>query len=833
MEKEKIIHDMSFESLMEDRFGRYAKYIILDRALPDVRDGLKPVQRRILYAMAVDGNIPSKPYRKSAKTVGLVIGNYHPHGDSSVYEAMVRMSQPWKNNHMLVDMQGNNGSIDDDPAAAMRYTEARLSPYGLELTVGLNEDTVDFIDNFDDTQLEPTVLPGWLPNLLVNGATGIAAGYATNIPPHNIDEIIDALILRINQPTCDVDDILEVCSGPDFPTGGIIINKDEIKNYFIHGKGKLMLRATMSVVTKKNLQQIIISEIPYEVIKSNMVRKIDDLCANKSLEGFLDVRDESDRNGLRIVVDVKADADIEIMKALLYKHTDAQVYYSVNLVGIDQRQPKQMGMIQVLDSILAHHREVIVRQSKYRIHKLQTRIHIVEGLIKAISILDEVIALIRASNNKSDAKDALKEAYDFSEEQAEAIVSLRLYRLTNTDIVALKEEFALGVNQIEYYQSLLDSPALLNSVLIEKLRELKTTFHQKRRSVIKGEVKEVVIEKTQLMSNERVWISVSEDGYIKRVSLRSLNASTGPSGYKENDRPIGESECDLLDTLVLVLSDGYYAYVPIYEMSESKYKDIGEHFSSIVKHDANVKVIAGFIIHDFNNPASIVLISKNGFIKQTSLNDFQLTRFTKTSMAMKVDKNDEVVAAFAIQQQHEVALLSKEGYMVQYDIAQIPSSSTKSKGVKAMNLSKNDEIVDGIALNEHDEFILIMTHQHTLKRIRIHDVRQGNRPYKGDKIAKTVKSNPANMVVAFSGGSSSYVQVVNHEHTTLWFKDVPIKTKESTFSKAPIEQSFKAIKGLEVIDSVLFDDQKTQEVIKEEELEDNNEHVELLQFEIN
>lgn len=830
MEHEKIINDMSFEALMEDRFSRYAKYIILDRALPDVRDGLKPVQRRILYAMAVDGNVPSKPYRKSAKTVGLVIGNYHPHGDSSVYDAMVRMSQNWKNNHMLVDMQGNNGSIDDDPAAAMRYTEARLSNYGLELTLGLNENTVDFVDNFDDTQQEPTVLPGWLPNLLVNGATGIAAGYATNIPPHNIDEIIDALMLRINNPTCDVDDILEVCYGPDFPTGGIIINKQEIKNYFTTGKGKLMLRATMSELKKKTMQQIIITEIPYEVIKSNLVRKIDDLCANKNLDGFLDVRDESDRNGLKIVVDIKADADIEVMKALIYKHTDAQVYYNVNLVGIDHRQPKQMGIIQVLDSILEHHREVMIRQSEFRIDKLQTRIHIVEGLIKAVSILDEVIALIRASLNKADAKVALMEAYDFSEEQAEAIVSLRLYRLTNTDIVALREEFAQGVNQIEYYQSLLDSPALLNSVIVEKLRELKSTFHQDRRSRIKDEVKEMVIEKTQLMSNERIWISVSEDGYIKRVSLRSVNASSGPSGYKENDRPIGESECDLLDTLVLVLSDGYYAYVPMYEMSESKYKDIGEHFSSIIKHDANVKVVAGFIVHDFESAVSIMLVSKQGFIKQTMLDQFQLTRFSRTSLAMKLDDADEVISAFSVSHNAPITILTKEGFMVKYDSDQVPTSSTKSKGVKAMNLSKKDEIVDAIMPAEGDEFVIIMTQQNTLKRIRLNEIKTGNRPFKGDRIAKLVKSNPAEMVACFSGTSFSHVDVINHEHTTLWFKDVPIKSKESTFSKGPIEQAFKVIKGLEVIDSIEHPPVEMEDDSNEEDYKD--EHIELMQFEI-
>ncbi len=835
MEKENFVMDMSFEDLMEDRFGRYAKYIILDRALPDVRDGLKPVQRRILYAMAHDGNIPTKAYRKSAKTVGLVIGNYHPHGDSSVYDAMVRMSQHWKNNHILVDMQGNNGSIDDDPAAAMRYTEARLSDYGYKLVEGMDENTVDFTNNFDDSELEPTVLPSPLPNLLVNGATGIAAGYATNMPPHNLGEIIDALILRINYPHTTLEEIMDVLPGPDFPTGGLAINKQEMINYFTTGKGKVMIRAKIETISKKTSQQLVIHEIPYEVIKSNLVRKIDDLCINKDLDGFIEVRDESDRNGMKIVVEIKPDADAQVMKALLYRHTDAQVYYNVNLVSIVNRAPKQLGMMEMLDAIVAHQKEVLTRQSQYRIDKLQKRIHVVEGLIKAISVLDEVIALIRASSNKADAKLALMEAFNFSDEQAEAIVSLRLYRLTNTDIVALREEFALGINQMDYYQSLLDSSTLLNSVIIENYRGLKEKYSQQRKSVLLDEVDEITIEKTQLLANERVWISVSEDGYIKRVSLRSLNASAGASGYKDNDRPIGESECDLLDTLLLILSDGHYAYIPIYDMSEAKYKDIGEHFSSIVKHDTNVKVIGAFVVNDFNTNISIMTVTKKGFIKQSMVKDFELTRYSKTSLAMILSKGDDVVATFSVIGNEDVALLSKQGFMVVYDNNQVPLSSLKAKGVKAINLTPKDEIVDGVLLNESDEYVLITTHQYTCKRLKISDLRSGNRPYKGDRIAKVVISNPAYMVSLFAGTSSSVIDVVNHEANHLWFKDVPIKSKETTFSTGPIEQAFVCIKGIDVLDYV--ETKKTTKSIPPQEIEDdeseNDDHVELIQFDLN
>lgn len=836
MSKEHFLVDMPFEQLIEDRFGKYAKYIILDRALPDVRDGLKPVQRRILYAMAIDGNVPSKPYRKSAKTVGLVIGNYHPHGDSSVYDAMVRMSQPWKNNHILVDMQGNNGSIDDDPAAAMRYTEARLSDYGYTLVSAIDENTVDFIDNFDDSDIEPTVLPGWIPNLLVNGATGIAAGYATNMPPHNLNEVLDALIMRLHYPDASLDQIMEVLPGPDFPTGGLAINKEEMRNYFESGKGKITLRAKVESISKKTYQQLIITEIPYEVIKSNLVRKIDELCESKTMEGFVDVRDESDRNGLKIVIDIKADADIEIMKALLFKHTDAQVYYNVNMVAILKRAPKQLSLLELLDGILAHQKEVLLRQSKSRIDKLQKRIHVVEGLIKAISVLDEVIALIRASKNKADAKEALIDTFVFSEEQAEAIVSLRLYRLTNTDIVALKEEFALGVNQIDYYQSLLDSSSLLDSVIIEHYKEIKEKYGKDRLTTLVDEVSEVTIEKTQLMVNERVWISVSEDGYIKRVSLRSVMASSGDSGYKENDRPIGESECDLLDTLILILSDGSYAYVPIYEMSEAKYKDIGEHFSSIVKHESNVKVIGGFVVHDFDTNIAIMTVTKKGFIKQSMVKDFQLTRYTKTSMAMKLAKGDEIVATFSVSDNQNIALLSKQGFMVVYLQDQVPVSSLKAKGVKAMNLATKDSIVDGILLHDNDEYVLLTTHQQTLKRIKISELRSGNRPYKGDRIAKLVKSNPAYMVSCFSGTSSSVIDVINGEKAKLWFKDVPIKSKDTTFASSPLEKEFVCIKGIDVLDYVQAPSKKPTQTPpssnQQEQEQDDSKHVELMQFEL-
>ena len=513
------------EEIMGERFGRYSKYIIQERALPDARDGLKPVQRRILYAMFHDGNTFDHQHRKSAKTVGLVIGNYHPHGDSSVYDAMVRMSQDWKIRMPLIDMHGNNGSIDDDPAAAMRYTEARLAKIAGTMLEDIDKDTVLFAPNFDDTENEPTVLPARFPVLLVNGATGIAAGYATNIPPHNLSEVIDAAILRMQRPKCTLEELMEILPGPDFPTGGIVMGKKGIVDAFTTGKGRIVIRARTEIVTGKTCNQIVIREIPYEVIKSSMVRKMDDIRLSREIEGIMDIRDETDRTGLRIVIDVKKDVDPNIILNYFYKNTDLQIYYSYNMVSIVNKRPVQMGLIGMLDAFIAHREEVVLRRSRYLYNKMEERCHILEGLMKAVSIMDEVIAVIRQSKDKGDAKRNLMDSFQFSETQAEAIVTLRLYRLTSTDIVALREEFAQLVNEMEMLRTILESETVLKSVLIKELKEIKKEYADPRRSEIQEEVEEIVIDKTAMIPNERVMITVSRDGYVKRVSLRSYSAS--------------------------------------------------------------------------------------------------------------------------------------------------------------------------------------------------------------------------------------------------------------------------------------------------------------------
>ena len=579
--KEEIIENFLNETLddiMSDRFGSYSKYIIQERALPDARDGLKPVQRRILYSMYIDGNTYEKPHRKSAKTVGSVMGTFHPHGDSSIYEAMVRMSQDWKINLPLIDMHGNNGSIDDDPPAAMRYTEARLAKNANLLLDDNDYDSVAMTNNYDDTHLEPTVLPARYPLLLVNGSTGIASGYATNIAPHNFNEVVNATIHRLQNPDCSLDELMEYIKGPDFPTGGIVQGKKQIREIFETGKGKVVVRSKCEIVEGKTGSSIIVSEIPYEVIKSQLVKKISDISLSKQIDGIVDVADESGRDGLRIVIECKKDANCEQILNYLYKNTDLQINYSYNNVAIVNHKPVLMSLPAALDAFIEHRRDVVLNRSRYLRDKKQARLHIIEGLIKAISILDDVIALIRKSKDKKDAKERLKQAFLFTEEQAEAIVSLRLYRLSSTDITILREENKTLVKEISELNAILSSKEVLDSVLVNELKEVNELQVCERRSRIEDEVEEIVVDKMAMIPNEACYISISRDGYLKRFSERAFNANanTIPS-VKEGDALLGIKSCDTLDTLLLFSSRGNYAYVPIYRIDECKFKDIGKH----------------------------------------------------------------------------------------------------------------------------------------------------------------------------------------------------------------------------------------------------------------
>ncbi len=737
------------EDVIGDRFGRYSKYIIQDRALPDARDGLKPVQRRILFAMHTEGNTAEKGFRKSAKTVGNVIGNYHPHGDSSVYDAMVRMSQYWKLRNELVEMHGNNGSLDGDPPAAMRYTEARLSKISSELLRDIEKKTVEFASNFDDTSTEPTVLPASFPNLLVNGSTGISAGYATEIPPHNLAEVIDACIIRIENPACTIDDLMKAIKGPDFPTGGIIQGIDGIKKAYATGKGKIIIRAKTDIETQKGgKKQIVITEIPYEINKANLVKKIDDVRVDRKLDGITEVRDESDRTGLRIVVEIKKEADIELVLNYLYKNTDLQVAYNFNMVAINKRRPEQMSLPSLLDAYIDHRKDVVVKRSEYELAKAKARAHIVEGLIKALSVLDQVIACIRASIDKKDARENLMKAFDFTELQAEAIVTLQLYRLTNTDITALQSEASELRKFIADLEDILMDSNRLFSVIIQELKLVKKQFKENRRSVIEDEIIEIKISQEQLISSEDVIVTVTKEGYIKRTSLRSYGASNGSEfGVKEGDRMIELLEINTTNTLLLFTDKGNYLYCPVYQLPDIRWKDAGHHINTIIPIEKDEQIIRAIAVTDFEQPLFLTFVTMNGLIKRSELGQYRAQRISKPLGAINLKNNDRVCDVFVTDGFHYIMLASSEGYGLVFFEEEVPVVGAKAAGVIGMKLKEGDHVIGAVPVKTlTGNNLAIVTQRSSLKKIRLTEFEVASRAKRGVVMLRDLKTNPHQLV---------------------------------------------------------------------------------------
>ena len=780
--EEHILHD-NLEDIMSDRFARYSKYIIQERALPDARDGLKPVQRRILYAMYEDGNTFNKPYRKSAKTVGNVIGNYHPHGDSSVYEAMVRLSQNWKITNPLVDMQGNNGSIDDDPAAAMRYTEARLSEISSYLLEDIDKDTVEWAPNFSDEKLEPTVLPARYPNLLTNGITGIASGYATNIPPHNLNEVVDACIYRIQHANCTLEELMQFVKGPDFPTGGIVMGLDGIKQAFQTGRGKVMVRSKVRIEQTRTIQQIVIYEIPYDVVKSQMVKKIDEIRLNKKIDGLLDVRDESDRTGLRVVIDVKKDIDTEQILNYLYKNTDLQVSYNYNMIAIVDKAPVQMSLADSLDAFIKHREDVVLKRSKFDYEQKSKRAHIVDGLIRAVSIMDEIIHLIRQSKNKADAKKNLIERFDFSEQQAEAIVTMRLYRLTNTDVKELKQEQSLLKKEMKRLHAILTDVNTLHQVLIEELEEINAKIHTPRLSEIQAKVQEIVIDKRAMVADEMVMVPITRDGYIKKVSMRSYNASnTDPTGMKDSDSVLAYGSCSTLDTLLFFTNRGTYGYLPVYEIEEGKWKDLGSHLGNYIKMDSNEKIIQAYFLRSFNPNVQVIMASQFGMIKRSRLSDFEVSRNNKSMVCMKIGSMDQVVSVtLSYSPEDSIAVVSQQGYALQYSAQEVAMMTLRTKGVKAMNLGKEDCIAD-VTILQADKQVLLVGDKAQMKRLKVEEIAQLKRPAKGNRLYKWVKSNPVYVKSIYVVEANQGFDLMSEDPIHFEAKDISLMNASATFS---------------------------------------------------
>lgn len=760
-----IIQDLSLEDVIGDRFGRYSKYIIQERALPDVRDGLKPVQRRILFAMYSSGNTYDKNFRKSAKTVGDVIGQYHPHGDSSVYDAMVRLSQDWKLRHVLIEMHGNNGSIDNDPPAAMRYTEAKLSQLSEELVRDINKETVSFIPNYDDTTLEPMVLPARFPNLLVNGSTGISAGYATDIPPHNLGEVIQATLKYIDNPNISVNQLMKYIKGPDFPTGGIIQGIDGIKKAYETGKGKIVVRSKVEEEALRNgRKQLIVTEIPYEVNKSSLVKRIDELRADKKVDGIIEVRDETDRTGLRIAIELKKDVNSESIKNYLYKNSDLQITYNFNMVAISDGCPKLMGLREIIDSYLNHQIEVVANRTKYDLNHAEKRMHIVEGLMKALSILDEVIALIRHSKNKKDAKDNLVKEFDFTEAQAEAIVMLQLYRLTNTDIVALEEEHEELQKLIEAYRNILDNHDALLNVIKKELTEIRKRFKTSRLSSIEAEISEIKIDKEVIVPSEEVVLSVTRHGYIKRTSTRSFNASgVTEVGLKEGDSLLKYQTVNTQDTALVFTNKGRYLFIPIHKIADVRWKELGQHVSQIVPLEENERIIDVFNEKTFDGKAFYIIATRNGMIKKSNQSLFKTTRSNKPLIATKLKNEDEVVNVLRITQEQMITVITHKGMSLTYSTEELSDTGLRAAGVKSINLKDEDYVIMTDTVDKNNS-IIMATQRGAIKRIAKDILQDAKRAQRGITLLKELKKNPHRIVAVHVVRDETYYTLYSDKH---------------------------------------------------------------------
>lgn len=821
------INDFALEEIMGERFGRYAKYIIQDRALPDVRDGLKPVQRRILYSMYKDKNTYDKETRKSAKTVGNVIGNYHPHGDTSVYDAMVRLSQKWKQRVILVDMQGNNGSIDGDGPAAMRYTEARLAKISNILLEDIEKDSVEMALTFDDYSYEPTVLPAYFPNLLVNGSTGISAGYATNIPPHNLGEVIDATIKRIDSPNCRLDTIMDIVKGPDFPTGGIVEGKDALIKAYTTGKGKVVVKARYSFESVKGKDQIVITEIPYDTLKCNIIRKIEEIRLDKKIDGIVEVRDESDKNDeLRIVIDLKKDANKDLIINYLLKNTDLQTNYAFNMVAIVNRTPKTLGILEMLDAFIAHNKEVVTKRTKFDLDVDLKKIHIIEGFIKALDILDEVIKTIRKSKNKSDAIENLMHEYEFTKAQAEAIVMMQLYKLTNTDVTELKNEFDALTKEIAYFREILASEEKLMGVIKDKLRSIKKEFADPRRTTIKDEVSEIKIDTLDMISKEDFIVCISNNGYVKKVSLKSYNMTNNEyPGVRENDYIEGFYKINNIDTVLLFTNLGNYLFLPVREIQEAKYKDIGTHISNYIKVSDGEKIVKSIGVAKFDDTV-ITAFTKLGMVKRMLLKDFEVSRYTKPITMFKLKDGDELISVNK-NDGEETLVITKEGNALKYNTSEIPVVGLRTSGVKSINLNDKDEVISAFVVSNSKEYVTLFTDRNTAKRVKIDEIPKTTRAKKGSSIIKSPKTKTYNLFKGFNTSSKTIFGILDGDIGYMKSSDINIMDKQSvgsTITKKNIEDIFVVTKLKEIkinneeineTKEEKHEEKKTEEVKKE------------------
>ncbi|QCT02644.1 DNA gyrase, A subunit [Paenibacillus algicola] len=746
------------EEVVGDRFGRYSKYIIQDRAIPDVRDGLKPVQRRILYAMYDSGNTPDKPYRKSAKTVGDVMGNYHPHGDSSIYEGMVRMAQPWKMGHVLVDGHGNWGSQDDDPAAAMRYTEARLSPIAMELLRDIEKRTVLFKDNFDNTAKEPVVLPSRYPNLLVNGTSGISAGFATEIPPHNLREVIDACIALMQKPEIELSEIMTFIKGPDFPTGGIIMGQSGIEDAYQTGKGRVYLRSLTEIESLRGgKQQIVIKEIPFQVVKARLVTAMENIRLEKKVEGIAEVRDESGREGLRIVVELKKDADANGILAYLLKKTDLQVNYNFNMVAIVNKAPQQLGLKDMLQAYIDHQREVVTHRTQFELEKAEDRSHVLEGLVKALNILDEVIAAIKASKNRQDAQNNLQWMFGFTERQADSILTLQLYRLTNLEIHSLQKELDELEKKIDTLRGILNSDKKLIQVIRKELMEIREKYGIERRAKIQEEVEEIKVNLEVMVAAEDVLVTLSKDGYVKRTSRMSFTRSGGEldsSGVKEGDYITRVLEVNTLQNLLIFTQRGQYFVLPVHQIPEYKWKEAGTAIVNVIQLAKEDQIVSVIPISSFEEARqSLVFVTAKGQVKRSELKDYE-TKRSGAVAAVKLGAEDKVISVSMSQGNQDLVLITAAGMSIRFQESEVNPMGRVSGGVKGIQLREDDQVIAALWVTEDEGEIFVISDLGYGKRSLLADYLAQSRGGKGIvtfefKEGKRVKPNGSRLIGAY------------------------------------------------------------------------------------
>ncbi|MBE6158779.1 MAG: DNA topoisomerase IV subunit A [Firmicutes bacterium] len=823
------IQEYAIDEIMEIGFGRYSKEIIQERALPDVRDGLKPVQRRILYGMKKSGYSYDKPYRKSAKAVGEIMGNFHPHGDSSIYDALIRMSQPWKMREVFVDIHGNNGSIDGDGAAAMRYTEARLSKIAETMLESINKNTVEMTYNFDDTELEPTVLPARFPNLLVNGSTGISAGYATDIPTHNLSEVIDATVKRIESPNCRLETIMDIMPGPDFPTGGVIEGKEELIKAYTTGKGKVVLKADCEIINEKGKNQIIVKSIPYDLVKEVLIKKIIDIKIDKKVDGINDVIDESDHENMaRIVIDLKKEADANLILNYLYKNTDLQVNYNFNMVAIVNRRPKYVGVLDILDAFIAHQKDVVTRRTEFDLRAAKDQLHILEGLVKAISILDEVIKVIRASKNKSDAIENLVKEFKFNELQAKAIVELQLYRLTNTDIVELQDKMKELKEKIAIWEQILSNEDALKHVMVQELKQIKKEYGNPRRTIIKDEVTEIKLDMKAMIKEEDVVVFVTNDGYLKRVSKKAYAANEGEMPtLKPGDYVTQIFNVSTLDNILIFTNLGNYLFIPVHILQDSKYKEIGKHVNNIISGlSSDEKVVNAIVLDDETN--DLTLFTKNGLVKRTQLSEFVVTRYSKAMLAFKLKDKDEVISVKRTRP--NTLFVTKGGKYLNIKSDEISVVGARASGVKGIGLT-DDEVICGLPYDDTKEYLTVVTNKKTAKRVKISDLELHNRAKKGSNIIKKVKSNDYQILTCLLTNSKDNISlIVDGEISNIKNSDVSIMDLNSTGSAITKKNVTDAILEVELQDKKVtkkvnasVEEKKEEEVKKEEVKEEKKE----------